>query len=91
MARPEDRYVKLEIKTLEDGRRVYKSARPRAVLIDEDTDVNLVANERDRMDVIARNVFGSTMDWWRIAAANRRVDGSLHIVPGTTIYIPRKQ
>jgi nucleoid-associated protein YgaU len=90
MARPEDRYVNLEVKTLENGRRVYKSARPKSVYVNTDIDVTLIGNERDRMDVIAKNVYGSPMDWWRIAAANRRVNGSLHVLPNTPIIIPRK-
>lgn len=90
MPKPEDRYIKLETKILPDGRTVYKSAIPLNVEGDSITDPVIIANERDRMDVIAYNVYGSPLDWWRIAAANKHVNGSLHIKPGTKLVIPRK-
>lgn len=88
MARPEDRYVRLTKKTLRNGKEVYRSARPKAVSTDE-ADIRIVANEQTRMDVLANNVFGSAMEWWRIAAANRRVDGSIHMKPNQTVIIPK--
>lgn len=90
MANPEDRYVKLEIKTLSNGRRVYKSSRPISVPVNEASDITIYAGDADRMDVIAKNVYGSALDWWKIAAANKHVNGSLHIAPGTKIIIPRR-
>ena len=90
MSKPEDRYVELRTKILPNGRIVYRSARPRPVKVDETTDFQLVATERTRMDVIAHNVFGSSTEWWRIAAANKRVDGSLHMLPNKNLIIPKK-
>ena len=87
MSRPEDRYVRLEKKTLPDGRVVYKSARPRPVVV-SDTDTVVDATITDRCDVIAANVYGSAMDWWRVAAANGRINGSLFLKPGTKVIIP---
>jgi hypothetical protein len=89
MSRPEDRYVKLETRKLGNGKVVYRSARPRTIEVDENESLMITANERDRMDIIANNVFGSASEWWRIAAANRRVDGSLHLPVGTKIVIPK--
>lgn len=88
MNRPDDRYVKLETKRLPDGRVVYRSCRPRAVETNE-ADASFEASSTDRMDVVAHNVYGSAMDWWRIAAANKRVDGSLFLKLGTTVIIPK--
>jgi nucleoid-associated protein YgaU len=89
MSRAEDRYVKLESKTLPDGRVVYKSAIPKVIEGDPVNDLTIVANERDRLDIIANNVFGDPTQWWRIASANGRVNGSLHILPGQTLIIPK--
>jgi nucleoid-associated protein YgaU len=88
MARPEDRYEKLETKTLANGTVVYKPARPKAVDV-HDNDITIDVNERDRMDVIANNMYGTPLDWWKIAAANHLTNGSLHITPGTKITIPK--
>jgi nucleoid-associated protein YgaU len=82
-----DRYQRLETKVLPDGRTVYKPARP-AIVERSITDAIVVGNERDRFDIIARNIYGDAGQWWRLAAINGRVDGSLHVKPGTEIRIP---
>jgi len=89
--RAQARYTtKLVEKKLPDGRTVYQTAKPKPISPDID-DIIITADERDRSDIIANNVFGSAMEWWRIAAANGRVDGSLHFTPGQRIIIPRKR
>lgn len=90
MTSPDDRYVELTVKTLPDGRQVYAPARPIKVTADPLTDPNVTANEGDRLDVMAQNVYGSSLDWYRIASANSVGHGSLHLRPGTRLVIPRK-
>lgn len=89
MAKAEDRYRKLLVKTGWDGKLVYRPAIPISIS-EKPGDMEFIANERDRMDIIANNVFGSSTEWWRIAAANKKVDGSLHIKVGTRVIIPRE-
>lgn len=88
MARPEDRYVRLETKVLPNGRVVYKSTRPLSIPT-LPSDTVITADEAVRMDIIANNVYGSPNDWWRIAAANRRTNGSLYVRPGLQLVIPQ--
>ena len=75
---------------LADGRTVYATARPRVVQTDVQ-DIVLTADERDRSDIIANNVYGSAQEWWRIASGNGKVNGSLHFTPGQSIIIPRRK
>ncbi len=82
-----DRYQRLETKVLPDGRTVYKPARP-SVVPQSITDAIVYANERDRLDIIATNIYGDAQQWWRLAAINGRVNGSLHLKPGSEIRIP---
>ena len=89
MAFPEERYVKLETKRRADGKLVYRSCRPATVLADSNNDLITYANEMDRLDVIAHNVYGSAESWWKIAAANQQVNGSLTVRPGTKLLIPK--
>jgi len=90
-ARAQDRYsTELTATKLPDGRTVFKTARPRIVSTNID-DVVISTGERDRADIMASNVYSSAMDWWRIAAANARVDGSLYFTPGQNVIIPRKR
>ena len=87
MSRPEDRYVNLEIKVLPNGRQVYRSARPKNMM-PSDADLRVVANEKDRLDIIANNVYGDANEWWRLAAINGRFKGSLHTLPNKEIIVP---
>jgi hypothetical protein len=82
-----DRYQNLETKVLSNGKVVYKPAKPNIVR-QSLSDVVIIANERDRLDIIANNVYDSPNDWWRLAALNGRVNGSLFVKPGTDIRIP---
>ena len=89
MASVNDRYIKLETKVLPTGRTVYKPCIPVSINPDPNTSLIIYAGENDRLDIIGNNVYGSPMDWWRIAAANNRVNGSVHVKPGTQIIIPQ--
>jgi hypothetical protein len=82
-----DRYQNLQAKVLPDGRTVYKPTKP-SVVRQSITDVIVYANERDRLDIIAQNVYGSAQQWWRIASINQKANGSLHVKPGSEIRIP---
>jgi hypothetical protein len=85
----QDRYEKLEIKTLSNGQQVYKSALPKSIKPDTLTDMQIVVGDAERLDVIAHNVYGSAESWWKIAAANTKINGSLFLKPGTILYIPK--
>lgn len=86
---PQDRYENaLETKRLPNGKLVYRSARPKRANLNPLSDVTIKASDVRRMDRLAKNAYGNTMDWWKIAAANRRVDGSLYFRPGSDIIIP---
>lgn len=87
MARPEDRYENLEVKVLPNGRQVYRSARPKN-MTPSDADLRVVADEKDRLDIIANNVYGDPNEWWRLAAINGRFKGSLHTRPNNEIIVP---
>ena len=89
MSTPQDRYVDLTTRKLADGRTVYNSARPVKINIDPLTDISIPATDVARMDVIANNVYGAASEWWRLASANGRVNGSMYLPPGDKIIIPR--
>ena len=87
----QDRYwYTPETKTLPNGRIAYKSLIPIPIYIDPINDTQITATDVVRMDVLAFNAYGSAHEWWRIAAANAKADGSLYFRPGTTIAIPGK-
>lgn len=88
MSIPQDRYdLELSIKTLSDGRVVFRPSRPRVIPTDIQ-DLTVTVGPEDRMDIIANNIFGNALDWWKLASVNG-FRGSLHFTPGKTITIPR--
>lgn len=85
----QDRYdTPLDTRTLPNGHVVYRSVRPLAVFSNPLTDNTILANDALRMDVIAQNVYDDPQNWWRIAAVNGHMNGSLYFRPGMTIVIP---
>ena len=89
MASTQDRYdTAIETRRTRDGKLVYRSLRPRSIKPNPLTDLLIPASDSTRIDKIAFNVFGSALDWWRLASVNGRVDGSLYFRPGTKIVIP---
>lgn len=79
----------LVTQVLPDGRTVYMTNLPNTSATSVN-DITIIANDETRLDVIAQNVYGSALDYWRIARTLGRWDGSLHVTPGTFITIPRK-
>lgn len=90
MSRLEDRYENLQIITLSNGKTVYRSCRPVNV-VENTNDQLMVTDEEDRLDILASTVYGSPEDWWKLAALNKHVNGSLHTRPGTILRIPRRR
>jgi hypothetical protein len=89
-SKSQERYdTQLTTKKLSDGRIVHNSVLPKVI---EPTieDPIITADQEDRADIIANNVYGSTSDWWKLAAANKKFKGSLHFTPGQEIVIPKK-
>lgn len=91
MSSLQDRYsTPVQTKTLPNGRTVYVSLMPKPVPFNVLTDPQITATDVVRMDVMAQNVYGSANDWWRIAAANGKADGSLFFRVGSNIIVPKK-
>jgi len=84
----QDRYSNiLTTQKIPDGRLVYNTARPRSISPTV-SDIVITAGERDRADILAQSSYGSTVNWWKISAANQSVNGGIHFKPGTRISIP---
>jgi len=87
----QERYdTPLDLRTLPNGNVVYRSVIPTTVPTNPLSNNTIFANDALRMDVMAQNVYGDSQEWWRIASANGRFNGSLYFRPGTTIIIPAK-
>lgn len=51
-------------------------------------DLYIIADEADKLDVLANKYYGSPRYWWVIAIANNLNDASVYITPGTQLRIP---
>lgn len=88
----QDRYdTKVEVRTIESNKRVYRSLRPRAIEPDPTSDIEIEASDATRMDKLSGDTFGSALDWWRFASVNGNFKGSMYFKPGTKIIIPVKR
>ena len=86
---PQERYQNpMTTRRLSNGKVVYNSLLPKGYRENPTKDVILTATDVLRMDKMANDVYGSAMNWWRIAAANKKVNGSLYFRPGNDIIIP---
>jgi len=55
----------------------------------DDSDIFVVSNIGDRLDLLANIYYGDVTLWWIIAQANNIGKGSLNIKPGTNLRIPQ--
>lgn len=54
-----------------------------------ETDIYIITNVGDRLDLLAFNYYSNVNDWWIIAAANNNITkGSIYPKPGTQLRIP---
>lgn len=83
-----DRYLKLQIKTTDEGRR-YRSNPIYPEIPENENDTYLIATGADRYDSLAQTYYGDSSLWWIISSANSTNDrSSLIPSPGTQIRIP---
>lgn len=53
------------------------------------TDIYVIPNETDRLDLLAYKYYGDVRYWWIIAQANNLGKGSLYTTPGERLRIPK--
>jgi len=54
-----------------------------------DSDLYIISNIGDRLDLMAYKYYGDVELWWIIAQANNIGKGTLNIKPGTNIRVPQ--
>jgi hypothetical protein len=81
------RYENTEIRTTNDGRRVYRSKIYPDIPL-SDTDIYVVTETDDRFDTLAYQYYNNASLWWIIASANNIHDAPFGITDGTILRIP---
>jgi hypothetical protein len=85
----DSRYVEGTVVTAQDARtQDYQVAVFRNFPEDIKNFVTYTWKERDRLDILAYTVFGSSSLWWRIMDFNPELGNGFNIPVGTVIRIP---
>ena len=81
------RYNDIEIKKTENGKRYYKTVRypeiPKSI-----SDIYIVGQSGDRIDLLAQKYYKDITLWWIIARANNIGKGDLIVPLGKQLRIP---
>jgi phage tail protein X len=81
------RYDKIETQNKQGKGLVYNSVvLPHIEPVD--TDILIMTNDGDRLDLLANHYFGDASLWWIIATANNLTDIDLKLKAGTQLRIP---
>lgn len=82
------RYENNEVKTTNDGRRVYRSKiYPNIPL--KDDDIYVATETGDRLDTLAYQYYEDASLWWIIASANNIHNAPFGLKDGTILRIPQ--
>ena len=82
------RYQNNEVKTTNDGRRVFRSKiYPNIPLRDDD--IYVATETTDRLDTLAYDYYKDASLWWIIAAANNIHNAPYGLKDGTILRIPQ--
>lgn len=55
----------------------------------DDSDIYIITNIGDRLDLLASKYYNDVNLWWMIAQANHIGKGTLNVIPGTQLRIPQ--
>lgn len=82
------RYDNLSSKTLDDGRKVYRSKIYPSIPLRDD-DIYVATETGDRLDTLAYQYYQNASLWWIIAAANNIHNAPFGLEDGTMLRIPQ--
>jgi len=83
-----DRYKFSTIELNNQGKRIYDST-IYPVIVKDINDIYIIAQDTERLDMLAYRYYGDSRSWWIIAAANNIGKGSLMVKAGTQLRIPQ--
>jgi len=81
------RYSNIEVRKTDTGKRFYKTVKYPEIRKNI-TDIYIVGQVGDRLDLLANKYYGDVTLWWIIARANNLGKGDLVVPLGKQIRIP---
>lgn len=82
------RYFYTGLKKDSDTGKTYMQSTVYPKVSPSDSDLYIITDETDRLDLLAKKYYGDSNMWWIIAVTNNINDASIYIEPGTQLRIP---
>lgn len=82
------RYANTNTTQSKDTKKYYLESTIYPRVPPRDSDLYIITDETDRLDLLAFKYYGDTRMWWIIATANNINDANLYVSPGTQLRIP---
>jgi nucleoid-associated protein YgaU len=83
------RYIHTQISNNSNAGKRYYESTIYPNIKHSNTDMYIVVEQGDRLDILAKTYYGNSDLWWVIAVANNINDAVFHIQPGVQLRIPQ--
>ena len=82
------RYTSSEVLKRKDSKKQYLESTIYPIVKPSDTDLYIISEKGDRLDLLANKYYGDQTMWWIIATANNINDATFYVEPGIQLRIP---
>ena len=82
------RYTSSEVLKRKDSKKQYLESTIYPIVKASDTDLYIISEKGDRLDLLANKYYGDQTMWWIIATANNINDATFYVEPGIQLRIP---
>ena len=82
------RYINSEVLKTKESKKQYLESTIYPIIKASDTDLYIISEKGDRLDLLANKYYGDTSLWWIIAVANNINDASFYVTEGLQLRIP---
>lgn len=82
------RYTSSEKLQTKGSKKQYLESTIYPIVKASDTDLYIISEKGDRLDLLANKYYGDQTMWWIIATANNINDATFYVEPGIQLRIP---
>ncbi len=82
------RYTNSEKLQTKGSKKQYLESTIYPIVKASDTDLYIISEKGDRLDLLANKYYGDQTMWWIIATANNINDATFYVEPGIQLRIP---
>ena len=82
------RYTNSEKLQTKGSKKQYLESTIYPIVKPSDTDLYIISEKGDRLDLLANKYYGDQTMWWIIATANNINDATFYVEPGIQLRIP---